>query len=124
MRSFKLSLLIEIVGANQTVSTVKEARKRAEELYTYYPIIETTKTRIAQTCLELEKPEQEIRKIIRKQVDASRLSKMIKDFSLDYSSVESGGKRYTSPLLALFSYWFEVWLNRISLRAHCISLQE
>lgn len=35
--------------------------------------------------------------------EASRLSSKINDFALDHSSVEAGGKRYTSPLLAWFS---------------------
>lgn len=99
-----ISLLIETVWAEQTVSTVKEAKRRAELLNSYYPISESTQERISRTILEFEKIEEEYYKEIKRaqkerqeQEKASRLSERMKRFALKYSSIPSGGKRYTSP---------------------------
>lgn len=102
-----LSLLVEIVWAKQTMQTIIEAKTRAEQLYTYYPISESTKERISETVLVFSKIEQEIqqeiertRKEQQEREKASRLSERIKRFALSHSSVDGGDKRYTSPLLA------------------------
>ena len=96
-----LSLLIEIVWSEQTVSSVKIAKQKAELLFSYYPISEATQKRISQTILVFKEIEEERKKERKEKEDASRLSGRIKRFALENSSIPSGGKRYTSPGWAL-----------------------
>lgn len=111
-----LSALIRVVWSDQTISTLEEARRKAEQLYTYYPISETNRKRISQTILEFEKIESQINAEAERakregqaQEKASRLSERIKNFALTHWSVPGGDKRYTSPGLALLAtmvLWF------------------
>lgn len=100
-----LSLLIDTVWAEHTVSAVKEAKQRAEQLFTLYPITDSTKESISRTIVELGKIENEyvedIKRAKKEKEKASRLSERMRRFADNHSSMPSGGKRYTSPGWAL-----------------------
>lgn len=104
-----LTLLVRVVQNDPIITKIKEATRRSKLLYSY-PISETTKKRISDTCLEFVKIEQEYdakieraEKIRQEQEKAQRLSERIKRYALSHYSIKSGNKRYTSPLLGLFA---------------------
>ena len=99
--NFYLRSLIDIVDGNQTTFNLEEAGKKTGQLYSY-SISESTRSRILQKSLNWNEI-RSTRKNQKEAEEASRLSSKIKGFALDHSSVDGGDKRYTSPLLALFS---------------------
>lgn len=109
-----LDLVLKAAKVNPSLSGIRNARKNIEYLDSL-PITKRTKECVGRTGAVLLQLEQspEYKQKAKEYESDSRLSERIKNFALDHSTIESGGKRYTSPgwaLLALIVLSFGQWV--------------
>ena len=97
-----LDIVFQSARVNPRVSGIVEAKRRIEQ-FDSIAITELTRERLRQATIILQDLEQSdgYKRRAAEAKKASRLSEKIKSFALEHSSISSGGKRYTSPGLAL-----------------------
>lgn len=109
-----LDLVLKAAKVSPSLSGIKKARENIAYIDSL-PITKRTKECVERTGVVLQQLEQspEYKQNAKEFENSSLLSERIKSFALEHSTIESGGKRYTSPgwaLLALIVLSFGQWV--------------